>query len=373
MKPLLLATLLVAAPVSAQPIRSPEVSSDGRVTFRLRATNANEVILRCEGLKEAKMQKDDQGVWSFISPPMAPDIYTYTFSVDGLRLLDPNNPLMKYNLLNSDSELHVPGPKSLPWELNDVPRGKLHRHFYKSTVTGDERDFIVYTPPGYDPASRKKHPALYLLHGFSDDATAWSTVGRANVILDNLIARGEVKPMIIVMPLGYGTMDYVLGGWTGTRRGDLRQASFDKFRENLFQEVIPQVEQSYRVSADRKNRAIAGLSMGGAESLYIGLNAPDRFAWVGAFSSGGLSTNYPAQYPQLDEKANQRLRLLWIACGTEDRLSESNRQFTHWLHSKNVKYTWVETPGAHSFRVWRRYLSEFAPLLFREKSPPVAR
>jgi enterochelin esterase-like enzyme len=367
MKSLLLAALVLAVPAFAQPIVSPEVLPDGRVTFRLRATNATEVVLRCEGLSEARMQKHDQGVWSFTSPPLEPDIYTYSFSVDGLRLLDPNNPLLKYNLLNSDSELCVPGPKSLAWEINDVPRGKLHRHFYHSTVAKDERDFIVYTPPGYDPASRKKYPSLYLLHGFSDDATAWSTVGRANVILDNLIARGQARPMIVVMPLGYGTMEYVRTGWTGARRGELRQLSFDKFRENLFQEVIPQAEQSYRISVDRKNRAIAGLSMGGAESLYIGLNALDRFAWVGAFSSGGLSTNYPVQYPQLDAKANRQLRLLWMACGKEDRLIDSNQQFLRWLDSRQVHYDWTETPGAHSFRVWRRYLADFAPRLFQEK------
>ena len=364
---LCLATLLTFVTALAQPIRSPEVFSDGRVTFRLRATNANEVVVRCEGQAEAKMQKNDQGIWTFTSPPMEPDIYTYTFGVDGLRLLDPNNPAMKYNLLNSDSELHVPGAKSLMWEVNDVPRGKLHRHFYKSTVAGDERDFIVYTPPGYDPAARKKYPVLYLLHGFSDDASAWSTVGRANVILDNLIARDQAKPMIIVMPLGYGTMDYVRGGWTGARRSEMRQISFDKFRDNLLKEVIPQVEEAYRVSADRKNRAIAGLSMGGAESLYVGLNAIDTFAWVGAFSSGGLSTNYSKEYPQLDEKANRQLKLLWIACGKDDRLIGSNQQFIDWLKSKNVNYVWQESPGGHTFRVWRRYLAEFTPLLFQEK------
>jgi enterochelin esterase-like enzyme len=367
MKPLLFAALLLTVPAFAQPIISPEVASDGRVTFRLRATNANEVLLRCEGLSDTKLQKDDQGVWSFTSPPMEPDIYTYTFSVDGLRLLDPINPLLKYNLLNSDSELHVPGPKSLPWEINEVPRGKLHHHFYKSTVAGDERDFLVYTPPGYDPAARKRYPTLYLLHGFSDDATAWSTVGRANVILDNLIARGQAKPMIVIMPLGYGTMEYVLGGWTGARRTELRLLSFEKFRENLLQEVIPQAEQSYRISTDRKNRAIAGLSMGGAESLFVGLNALDRFAWVGAFSSGGLTTNYSQEFPQLGDKANRQLRLLWIACGKEDRLMGSNQQFVQWLDSQQVHHTWVESPGAHSFRVWRRYLAEFAPLLFQEK------
>ncbi|HWY74102.1 MAG TPA: alpha/beta hydrolase-fold protein, partial [Verrucomicrobiae bacterium] len=199
--------LVLTAAVSsfAQPVISPEVQSDGRVTFRLKAPNANEVLVRCEGVKETKMQKDDQGVWSLTTEPLEPDIYTYSFNVDGVRTLDLANTLMKYNLLNSDSEVHVPGPATLPWEVNDVPHGELHRHFYKSEAAGDRRDYMVYTPPGYDPTSHKRYPVLYLLHGFSDDITAWSTAGCANTILDNLIARGEVKPMIVVMPLGYGT------------------------------------------------------------------------------------------------------------------------------------------------------------------------
>jgi enterochelin esterase family protein len=368
MKQLLFAALTLALPAGAQPILSPDVQPDGRVTFRLRATNAAVVELRCEGVPTTNMVKDDQGVWSLTTEPLEPDIYTYSFAVDGVRMIDPANPLLKYNLLNNESEVHVPGPKSLPWEINDVPRGRLHRHFYRSTVAGDERDFIVYTPPGYDPAARKRYPALYLLHGFSDDATAWSTAGRANVILDNLIARGQARPMIVVMPLGYGSMEYVRAGWTGGRRAGLREASFQKFRDNLLNEVIPQVETAYRISTKQKDRAIAGLSMGGSESLFVGLNALDRFAWVGAFSSGGLGTNFASQFPVLDAKANSQLRRLWIGCGTEDGLIRSNRQLSEWLTSKGVQHTWVETPGAHSFRVWRRYLAEFVPLLFHEKS-----
>jgi enterochelin esterase-like enzyme len=225
----------------------------------------------------------------------------------------------------------------------------------------------VYTPPGYDPTSGKRYPVLYLLHGFSDDASAWTSIGRANVILDNLIARRQAKPMLIVMPLGYGTMEYVMAGWQSPRRAELRKTSFEKFRDNLLNEIIPQTEKMYRASSDRKDRAITGLSMGGAESLYVGLNALDRFAWIGAFSSGGLSTNYVSDYPSVNEKVNDRLRLLWIGCGKDDGVIANNRNFADWLKSKGVKYTWVETPGAHSFRVWRRYLSDFAPLLFQEK------
>ena len=173
--------------------------------------------------------------------------------------------------------------------------------------------------------------------------------------------------MIVVMPLGYGTMDVVKGGWSRVRDPGLWRRNVDKFGDALLGEVMPQVEMAYRVSTDRRSRAIAGLSMGGTESLTVGLNHLDRFAWVGAFSSGGLNTNFPAQFPALNAKANDKLRLLWIGCGREDRLIESNKQFCDWLKSQNVRYTWVESPGVHSFRVWRRNLAEFAPLLFQGK------
>lgn len=366
MKHLLLAAFVLATPALAQQITSPQVQPDGRVTFRLRATNATIVQLRCEGVPTTNMLKDAESVWSFTTGPLEPDIYVYSFVVDGLRVIDPGNPLLKHNLLNTESQVHVPGPKTLPWEINDVPHGQLHRHLYKSTAAGDERDFVVYTPPGYNPSARKRYPALYLLHGFSDDANTWSSVGRANVILDNLIARGQARPMIVVMPLGYGSMEYVRVNRQSPRSAELRRLSFEKFRETLFNEVMPQAEKIYRITPDRKARAIAGLSMGGAESLFVGLNAPDRFAWIGAFSSGGL-TNFPTTYPKVDARVNEPLRLLWMGCGTEDRLLNSNRQLSEWLKSKGVEHTWVETPGAHSFLVWRRYLAEFAPLLFQEK------
>jgi enterochelin esterase-like enzyme len=367
MRPLsVLAALSIATTSFAQQIVSPEVQSNGCVTFRLRAPDAKDVQVHGEAAN-AKMQKDEHGVWSFTTPPLEPDIYTYSFSVDGLRTIDLNNPLIKYNLLNTDSEVHVPGPSSLPWEIADVPRGVVHRHFYKSEIAGDERDFYVYTPPGYDPSSRKKYPVLYLLHGYSDDASAWVSVGCANMILDNLIARHQARPMIIVMPLGYGTMEIVKAGWGRVRNSDLWQRNANGFRDALLKEVIPQVEKNYRVRTDRDSRAIAGLSMGGAESLTTGLNALDKFAWIGAFSSGGLSTNFDSQFPHLDEKANRQLRLLWIACGKQDGLFGANRKFSEWLDSKQVKHAWVESAGAHSFRVWRRYLAQFAPLLFQEK------
>jgi enterochelin esterase-like enzyme len=372
MKWTVLCSLLVGSiPVCAQtpqPIQSPEVHADGSVTFRFRAPNAKEVHLNREGAKDVPMQRDEQGVWSVTTDPLAPDYYGYGFVADGVSLVDPSNSLMKPNLLNNESEVHVPGPASLAWEVNDVPHGVVHRHFYKSGIVGDQRDYYVYTPPGYDPTAGKLYPVLYLLHGFSDDASGWTAVGRANVIVDNLIAQGKAKPMLIVMTLGYGAPEILSRGGPRVRDPVVRQRNMDRFRDALFTEVIPQVEKTYHASRDRNERAIAGLSMGGAESLYTGLNAIDRFAWIGAFSSGGLGEDLNAAFVSLDTKANEKLRLLWIACGTEDRLIEPNRKLREWLTSKGVRHTDIETPGAHTWMVWRRNLAAFAALLFQDKT-----
>ncbi|HEU0140630.1 MAG TPA: alpha/beta hydrolase-fold protein [Bryobacteraceae bacterium] len=365
------AAILLSLGALAQPpppVMSPEAHADGRVTFRFRAPNAKDVLLARDGASRVPMRQDEQGVWSITTEALEPDFYGYTFVADGVSLLDPMNPRMKPNLLNTQSVVHVPGPASLVWELgSSAPRGTVHRHFYRSAVVGDDRDFYVYTPPGYDPTAHRTYPVLYLLHGFSDDASGWTAVGRANVILDNLIAQRKAKPMLIVMPLGYGAPE-IVSRTPGPGRAGLRQRSFDKFREALFTEVIPEVEKSYRVAKDRTARAIAGLSMGGAESLYTGLNAVDRFAWIGAFSSGGMGDDLEKSFAHLDAKAGAQLRLLWIACGKEDRLIESNRKLLDFLQSRGVRYTWRETPGAHTWLVWRRYLAEFAPLLFQDKT-----
>jgi enterochelin esterase-like enzyme len=358
-----------SARASAETVISPEVHTDRTVTFRLNAPSATGVVVRCEW-NEWSMQKDGQGVWSVTTEPLDPDIYSYSFLVDGLHINDPSNPFLKHNLVETESQVHVPGPLTLSWEINNVPHGVVHRHHYRSTIIGDERDLLVYTPPGYDPVARKTYPVLYLLHGFSDAEDAWIDTGRANVILDNLIGRKQAKPMIIVMPLGYGNNQILAGGWQAVRRSsrdEIRKDSYAKFRDSLFDEIIPLVERSYRASTNRTTRAIAGLSMGGEQSLLFGLGAPDRFAWIGAFSSGKLDTDFDKKFPGVNEGINGRLRLLWIACGNEDKLFESNQKFSQWLTTKGIVHTWVETPGRHSFLVWRRLLAEFAPLLFQGK------
>jgi enterochelin esterase-like enzyme len=375
MKRLALAALLLSLFVpsrqtSAQtqppPVVSPEVGSDNRVTFRLRAPNAKEVSVSIEGTaKPSPMQKDEQGLWSFTSEPLAPDFYEYSFIVDGVTNFDPSNHAVKPNFLYRASEVHVPGPASLAWETNDLPHGEIHHHFYKSGVVGDQRDYYVYTPPGYDPRAKQTYPVLYLLHGYSDDASAWTAVGRANVILDNLIAQGKAKPMLIVMTLGYGEPKILDRNSGAFRDRSITDRNFSKFREALLTEVIPRIESEYHVKKDRNSRAIAGLSMGGAESLLTGLNTLDKFAWIGAFSSGGFTPEFDKEFPALDASSAKQIKLLWIACGTEDHLIDINRDLRKWLASKSVPHSDIETPGMHTWLVWRRNLTDFAQLLFR--------
>ncbi len=354
-----------------QAVRSPEVLSDGRVIFRFRAPNAREVFLARDGVPRRAMSKNDQGIWSVTTEALPPDLYSYVFIVDGVALADPANPVFKPIVTGgAESLVHVPGPASLSWEPNDVPHGTLHRHSYQSALIGEAREFWVYTPPGYDPAAARTYPVLYLLHGVLEDASAWTAAGQAHVILDNLIAARKVRPLLIVMPFGYGFANVPdrIAEQFGTL--STQKKIMDVMTSNLLDEVIPQVERAYRVTKNRDARAIAGVSMGGSQALYIGLNHLDRFAWIGSFS-GALIMYYGLfreWFPDLTAGANPRIRLLWMACGTEDFLIGINRKYKDWLKANGVRFTAIETPGAHTWPVWRRNLSEFASLLFQGKS-----
>jgi enterochelin esterase-like enzyme len=346
-------------------IKSPQVNPDHTITFRFLDPGAQKVTVNVEGAKPLDMTKDVQGVWSATTSAVEPDLYGYYFDADGVSLVDPNNTLMKTNLLNLSNMVLVPGATPQPWEVQDIPHGEVHHHFYKSGIVGDNRDYYVYTPPNYDPKAKTKYPVLYLLHGYSDGADGWTAVGKANYILDTLIAQGKAKPMIVVMPLGYGAPEILNFKWNGWQHQELVRKNFDLFRAMLTTELMPRVEKEYRISTDRKDRAIAGLSMGGSESLLTGLNNLDKFAWIGAFSSGGLPEGFDKDFPNLDAKANSQIKLLMIACGTEDHLIELNRKLKTWLKTKDVKFTDVETSGMHTWMVWRRNLIELAPQLFR--------
>ena len=347
---------------SAQPrVASPEVRSDNRVTFRFPAPNARTVTVDLKAFKPLAMQKDQEGLWSVTTDSLEPDIYEYIFTVDGVRTIDPVNPLTNPNLLGASSMVHIPGPSTLPWEVNDVPHGAVHHHLFKSAVCQDNRDFYVYTPPNYDDNAKSAYPVLYLLHNFTADASGWIAAGPIHVIMDNLIAQGKVKPMVVVMPLGYGTLAVL----KNDNDPAVQTRSFEGFRDSLLQEVMPRVEKTYRVSTDRTRRAIAGQSMGGSQSFRLGLNALDKFAWVGAFSASPGAARFAETWSSPDNKVNDKLKLLWMACGREDDLFDTNSKLDAALTERNIRHQWIVTRGAHTWLVWRRSLAEFAHLLFQ--------
>jgi enterochelin esterase-like enzyme len=345
------------------PYVSPEVHSDGTVTLRLRAPNAQKVDLVLEGADTA-MQQGADGLWTATTSVLAPEIYAYRFVVDGTPILDPRNIDVRDNFLSLWSNLTVPGTPPEPWELQSIPHGIVEHHFYTSQVVlglpNNQSDYYVFTPPGYNPKSRESYPVLYLLHGYSDAADGWTQVGKANFILDSLIASGKAKPMIVVMTLGYGNMAVLKPG----RTPELSEQNYDLYQKALVTEVIPQIEANYHVSKKREDRAIAGLSMGGHESLFTGLMHPELFAWIGTFSAG-LNAKAISDLPQTNaQKAN--LRLLWMACGVDDALLKPNQTVIAALKAEGLPVTAIETPGHHQWPVWRDNLIHFAPLLFQK-------
>jgi len=349
--------------------KPPEVHPDGSVTFTFVAPGVQEVKLQLEAMADpVAMLPQAAGVWTYTTAPLKPEIYSYHYIADGYDLHDPANPEITSNLLEVDNLLLVPGSAAglppQPWERTDVPHGVVARRFYHSGVIGDDRDYFVYTPPGYDPRGKRKYPVLYLLHGYSDRADGWTAVGRANFILDNLLAAGKIEPMIVVMPLGYGDPGILHSDGSAWRKPEVIARNYDLFTQALLTEVMPQVERDYLAKTGAKSTAIAGLSMGGAESLYTGLGHPDKFGYVVALSAAPVGFDHPAQ--PLQWKAAREL--LWLACGEQDsKVGQANRVLDAYLKAQGIdaKFHWV--PGAHTWLVWRANLIEFAPLLFRGK------
>jgi len=358
-------------PLRPAPPKSPQVQADGTATFTLQMPSAKEVKLRLEGAPEpVPMTKAADGRWSVTVPQLAPQFYSYAFDVDGTSVLDPFNVTIKPSFFSTQNVFLVPGHPSMSWEVAHVHNGAIHHHYYHSAIVNVNSEYYVYTPPGFNP--KRKYPVLYLLHGYSDDPSAWTSMGKANVILDNLIAQGKAKPMIVVMPLGYGSMDMINRGWQAWQDSELVTRNFTRFSDALFQEVMPLVKKQYMISDKREDHAVAGLSMGGAESLLVGLNHVNEFAYVGAFSAGGLGQgNYGSSFPAITAESapqiNAKLRLLWIACGTEDGLFPANQKFIAWLKEEGLQPTAIQTPGMHAWMVWRDNLTNFAPLLFQSK------
>jgi enterochelin esterase-like enzyme len=369
----LFTVMLAAFAAQAQqraPLVSPQVDADGKITFRLRAAKAEKVTLSSGELQALlggqlpAMTKDANGVWTATIGPVAPGIYDYGFNVDGVAMTDPGSTHVFGNRNGSRGYVEVPGPKDKPRhdEWRDVPHGSVAMHWYQSTASGGRRRVHVYTPPGYEKDSARKYPVVYLLHGSGDNDSHWTLLGQANVIADNLIADGKAVPMIIVMPDGHVSMPGTpAGGGGGARGGQSRQA----FEKDLLESVMPMIESSYRVKKDSNDRAIVGLSMGGGQSLSVGLGHLDKFAWVGAFSAAAPGNDVLNALKAAPEKSNQQLKLLWIGIGKDDQLLARNRTFDTALKDAKIQHDYQETAGGHRWSVWRLYLADFLPKLFR--------
>ncbi len=355
----LLATAAETPPPRSRPapIISPDVQADRHVTFRLQAAKASEVAVAGQWPDgRASMTKDTNGVWSVTIGPIEPGVWEYSFQVDGVSMIDPGNPAIKPMRQPRTSILHLPGDPPLIHDFQDVPHGVVHQHTYRSKSLGRLRELAVYTPPSYDKKRSTKFPTLYLQHGSGDNQATWTAHGKAHWILDNLIAQGRAKPMVVVMMDGHAAV----GGRSGGP-----QDNTALFERDLLEDVLPFVEANYRVKPDAANRGIVGLSMGGGQSLTIGLNHLDKFAWVGGFSASVPPKETVAGALSDADATNRKLKLLWIACGKNDFLLQRNETFIALLKESNVRHEWQLTDGDHSWPVWRKYLAEFAPKVFR--------
>jgi len=363
--------LLAQKPVAPPPpLLSHQLHPDRSVTFRFKDSAATKVELNLEGVaKPIPMRKEAGGIWTFTTQPLAPEIYGYSFLVGDATRIDPENHLVTTNIVfPAGNLLVVPGDTPQLWDETAVPHGAVHIHRFTTKIAqglkANQEEVVVYTPPGYDP-SAKPYPVLYLLHGWSGLAEGWTNDQQANYILDNLLAQGKIKPMVVVMPQAYGDMSFVENGFDIWRDPAAVDRNTQLFMNMLTGEIMPFVESAYNVSHDRDGRAITGLSMGGLESLDVGLKNTDKFAWIGGFSSAVHTLDFENQFAGLDPKA-ANLKLLWIACGTEDGLIDANRKFVAFLKAKNMPVTQIETPGLHVSLVWRDNLIHFAPLLFQK-------
>ncbi len=356
----------LAGNLPAQPRRTiapPSVAEDGRITFRVLAPDARALQLNAPWAGgQTALARGEDGIWTLTVGPVAPGIYSYTFQLDGVRVLDPHNTAVKTWSGGNASLVEVPSPEPRPYDLSDVPHGAVHAHYYDSESGGTNRRLLVYTPPGYEKNADRAYATLYLLHGSGDDESTWSEVGRANLILDNLIAAGKAEPMLVVMPNGHPVP------WSRNRRG-LRSGNTEAFRADLLDAAVPLVESLYRAKRGREHRAVAGLSMGGGQALHCGAGNLDRFAWVGAFSAAARGPDEDEAIGTLladPQRANARLSLLWIAIGRDDFLLQRNQQLKNRLDAAGINHTYLLTDGGHSWPVWRDYLARFTPLLFRD-------
>ena len=372
-------------------VASPDVHADNTVTFNLIAPEAQKVQITGDFLPTKKVEfggntydmpgvadlvKDEKGVWSLTTEALKPELYTYNMIVDGVKIIDPLNVYNIRDINNLFSVLLIGGDARTDlYKVNKVAHGTVSKVWYESPTAGLTRRLTVYTPAGYE-TSGKEYPVLYLLHGIGGDENAWSELGRAAQILDNLIAQGKAEPMLVVMTNGNISQEACPGETSEGFKVPtmMLPKTMEGSFETAFPDVVKFIEKTYRVKKDKAYRAIAGLSMGGFHSLFISINHPDMFDYVGLFSAAvdqqqtdpkGFPNVYVDRNAKIDKLFSKNPKLFWIGCGKTDFLYKNNADLRAYLDSKNHKYTYLETEGGHIWRNWRIYLTEFTPLLFK--------
>ncbi|QHT71691.1 esterase [Rhodocytophaga rosea] len=372
---LFLAKASFAQPPRGPLVVSPQVNADKTVTFRYLAPSAQQVLLNGGqfGSSAVPMAKDTSGIWSVTVGPVKPDIYPYSFQVNGVTVMDPANVAFFPNERFKASLVDVPGDTPLVHALKDVPHGTVSYEYYPS-VSGTTGSLVIYTPPGYTKNTSQKYPVFYLISGTTDTEETYFKVGKTNFILDNLIAEGKAKPMIIVMP--YGNIAARVAEQTGKPkpadpvvRDDAEAVSRAKaFETDLLTNVIPYVEKNYRTINNRDNRAIGGFSRGGGQTLRAAFGNMDKFAWVCSYSSYLSPQEMDRNFPQIGANSantNKQFKLLWVSVGSEDFLYKGTLEFMDYLKAKNVNFKSLITDGGHTWMNVKKYLAETAPLLFK--------
>jgi enterochelin esterase family protein len=357
------------APSAVRGSQYPLLHGDGTVTFRVVAREAKQVQLAPRGTgnglgdKPLEMTRGEGGGW-FVRAAARPGFHYYQIVVDGFACNDPASRTF-FGWGQESSGLEVPDPELDFYSQKDVPHGDVRICSYTSKVTGAARRVFVYTPPGYDEQPARRYPVLYLQHGAGESERGWTEQGKANWILDNLIAAGRAEPMLVVMENGYATSKEPSAA-AQSAPGNRGQA--DSFTDLVLTDLAPFIDDKFNTLADREHRAIAGLSMGGGQAMRTGLAHLDKFAWVGSFSGALREFNIETSYGGVlrdAADANRKLKLLWIGCGKEDRLFEGGQAIHKALTEHHVNHVWIEGPGSHEWQVWRKHLYDFAPRLFK--------
>jgi enterochelin esterase-like enzyme len=366
-KYLIILNLVLVAALSAvaQQRVFPEVHPDRTVTFQIHVPNATNVALALESSAQKPMEKGERGMWSLTVGPLTPNIYGYSFWIDGLRVPDLGSRAIKPEPLPVSSMFEVPADGLQIYDYDPaIPHGTLRLHDYESKSLGKLRRLRVYTPPGYDQNPRAKYPVLFLLHGGFDTEATWTEYGHANYMLDNLLAAKKAVPMIVVMVDGFASRNPQMTNQVDRAANPTSTA----FEDDLLNDVIPFVEKNYRLKPGRENRAITGLSMGGGQALTIGLTHLDQFAWVGGMSASVAKRDLVLADMFKDPKAaNQRLKILWFSCGKADGAMRLNQEMDETLTAHGIRHTFAPAEGGHEWTVWRLGFEEFVPLIFTAK------